>query len=245
MSGPVAILCAIPQERELLVAAMVDAHPAPPGVVGSLDGHDVVLAEVGIGKVNAAVTTTLVIERHRPRVLVFTGVAGGLDPSLDVGDVVVAERTIQHDAGVLQDGEILTHQAGHIPFFNPTDRLGFSPPGRLLSLVEERLATLELDPIEAAGGRRPRIVTGTVLTGDQFLVCATTRDRLHTDFDAQAVEMEGAAVAQAAERMGVPALVVRALSDLAGADSDLDFARFLPQVAGNSAATIRHLLPIL
>lgn len=245
MNGPVAILCAIPQEREVLAAAMADSGPAPPGVAGRLDGYEVVLAEAGIGKVNAAVTATLVIERYRPRVLVFTGVAGGLDPSLDVGDVVVGKRTIQHDAGVLQDGRILTHQAGHIPFFNPSDRLGYSPPDDLLDRVRERLESLQLDPIEAAGGRRPRIVVGTILTGDQFLVCTATRARLHTEFSAQAVEMEGAAVAQVSERLGVPALVTRALSDLAGADSDLDFARFLPRVASNSAATIRHLVPVL
>lgn len=245
MPGPIAILSAIPQELALLTSSVEGALDAPPGVAGILDGHPVVLARAGIGKVNAAVTATLVIERFRPRILVFTGVAGGLDPGLGVGDVVAAGCTIQHDAGVIKDERVLTHQAGHIPFFNPSDRLGYRPSPALLARVESRLASLELEPVEAAGGRRPRIVVGTVLTGDQFVACSRTRHRLRDEFEAKAVEMEGGAVAQVAELMGVEHLVIRALSDLAGAHSDLDFDRFLPQVAANSAKVVRHLLPVI
>jgi adenosylhomocysteine nucleosidase len=243
--GPVAILSAIPQELALLKSSIEGGLEAPPGVAGILDGHRVVLVRAGIGKVNAAVTATLVIEQFRPRILVFTGVAGRLDPGLGVGDVVVAGCTIQHDAGVIEDERVLTHQAGHLPFFNPSDRLGYRPSPALLDRVRSRLASLDLQPVEAAGGHRPRVVVGTVLTGDQFVACERTRDRLHTEFDAQAVEMEGGAVAQVAELLGTDHLVIRALSDLAGARSDLDFDRFLPQVAANSAKVVRHLLPVL
>jgi adenosylhomocysteine nucleosidase len=245
VTGPIAILSAIPLETRLLREAMPEFVAAPPGFAGTIDGRSVVVAEAGIGKVNAAVAATLVIERFRPCVLVFTGVAGGLDPGLGVGDVVVAGCTIQHDAGVIQDGRIVTHQAGHIPFFNPSDRLGFRPSSELLARVESRLASLDLEPVEPAGLRRPRIVVGTVLTGDQFVACERTRNRLHNEFSAQAIEMEGGAVAQVAELMGVDHLVIRALSDLAGAHSDLDFGRFLPQVAANSATVVHHLLPVL
>lgn len=244
MSRPIAILCAIPQELEAVRATMEAVTGAPPGIAGTIDGRPVVLSPTGIGKVNAAVTATLVIERYRPSAIVVTGVAGGLDPDLRVGDVVVAALTIQHDAGVLDDGGLTTHQAGHVPFFNPSPHLGYRPPPSLLERVMPALEHLELEPIED-GGPRPRVVAGTVLTGDSFLASAATRDALHREFGAQAIEMEGAAVAQAARRLGVPCLVVRALSDLAGAESDLDFGRFLPVVAANSAAVVRRLLPVL
>jgi adenosylhomocysteine nucleosidase len=244
VKGPVAILCAIPQELEAVRATMDGMSVAPPGVAGTIDGRPVVLAPTGIGKVNAAVTATLVIERHRPSAIVVTGVAGGLDPDLRVGDVVVAGLAIQHDAGVLEDGGLATHQAGHVPFFNPSPHLGYRPPADLLERVMAALEGLQLEPVED-GGDRPRVVAGTVLTGDSFLASAGTRDALHRRFGAQAIEMEGAAVAQAARRLGVACLVVRALSDLAGAESDLDFGRFLPAVAANSAAVVRRLLPVL
>jgi len=207
-----------------------------------LDGIEVVLVESGIGKVNVAAVTTELILTHRPAVILFTGVAGGLDPHLGVGDVVVGERTIQHDAGVLNDERIETHQAGHIPFFNPTDRLGYTPSERLLDAARQATRNIDLQPVM---DRSPTIRFGTILTGDQFVACVSSRRRLHDEFGGHAVEMEGAAVAQVAERFDVDCLVIRALSDLAGAESDLDFVAFLDQVAANSAhvtARIVHRL---
>ena len=83
------------------------------------------------------------------------------------------------------------------------------------------------------------------MTGDQFINCEATRLRLHAQFDAQACEMEGAAVAQVAESFDRDWLLVRALSDLAGADSHFDFARFVEEVAARSAQIVRRCLPVL
>ena len=114
--------------------------------------------------------------------------------------------------------------------------------------VRARLENLELAPLSAAAGgsgRRPRLVYGTILAGDQFIHCEATRERLHREFQAQAVAMEGGALAQVAEHFGVPWLEIRALSDLAGKDSRFDFARFVDEVAQTSARILRQLLPIL
>ena len=226
-----AIMSAIPGELEFLRTR--------------LGGRDVVLAESGIGKVNAAISTTLLITEHQPSTILFTGVAGGLDPDLSVGDVVIAEQTIQHDAGVIAGERIVTHQAGHVPFFNPSVRLGYQPSPALLAAAHSAVDGLELAPLTGAAGdneRPPRIIFGTILTGDQFLNCATTRVRLHDEFEGTAIEMEGAAVAQTAERFGVDCLVVRAVSDLAGAESDIDFMAFLDQVAANSATVVEAII---
>lgn len=206
---------------------------------GRLGGREVVLLESGIGKVNAAIVTTLLISRHRPSTILFTGVAGGLDPGLGVGDVVIGQRTIQHDAGVLADQRIDTYQAGHLPFFNPADRLGYFPSPILFEAARRAVEGMELGEV---AGRMPSVVVGTILTGDQFLNCGATRDRLHDELGGQAIEMEGGAVAQTAQAFGVDCLVVRALSDLAGAESDLDFTTFLDEVAANSAVVVERIV---
>ena len=249
MSGPTLIMSAIPQELALLRRQLADASEVGLHgrrvVIGILDDNRVVLAEAGIGKVNAAVVVTRLVDRFAPEMVLFTGVAGGLDPDLRVGDVVVGERTIHHDAGVIEAGRLVVHQAGHVPFFNPSDRLGYSPSADVLAAAQRAIDDVELTPLSSSAGgigAPPRVVLGTILTGDQFINDAATRERLREELGGSAVEMEGAAVAQACEEMGVECLVVRALSDLAGSDSHLDFVRFLDAVALNSAAVIRTLL---
>jgi adenosylhomocysteine nucleosidase len=248
----VGLICAIPQELTHLREALVHAETTSAAHArfdrGSLDGHEVVLVGAGIGKVNTALVATLLADRFGCRMIVFSGVAGGLDPALDIGDVVIADRTLQHDAGVIEDERLATYQAGHVPFLNPTDRLGHPLDPALVARLKARLEGFTLPPLSrAAGGEggAPRIVFGTILSGDQYIHCEATRERLFKDLGGVAVEMEGGALGQVAEAFGVPYLDVRALSDLAGKESRFDFAAFVHEVAGSSARILRHLLPAL
>lgn len=251
-ASPIGLICAIPQELVDLRAALDhDDRIAIGGFdldQGRLDGCPVVLAQAGIGKVNTAAVATVLAVRFGARILVFSGVAGGLDPALAIGDLVVAAHAIQHDCGVIENERLHPYQAGHVPFFNPTRELGYAVDPALLERVRARLEGLELAPLSAAAGgrgRRPKLVYGTILAGDQYIHCEATRARLHLEFKAQAVAMEGGALAQVARRLGVPWLEIRALSDLAGADSRFDFATFVDEVAKSSSTILRQLLPVL
>lgn len=246
---PIAVLSALPAELERLVATLQSPEPlslaAGAAWRGQLAGRDVVLGQVGIGKVAAALVTTSLIERTQPRALLFTGVAGGLDPALAVGDVVIAERVVQHDAGTLTPQGLERYQAGHLPFFNPTAEFGWPCDPALVAQARVVVEGLRLAPLpdDAGGhGNAPRVVRGIVASGDVFVNDPDTRRRLHADLGARAVEMEGGAVAQVASTVGVPYLVVRALSDLAGHDSGLDFGRFVRHVSRSSAAVIERLV---
>jgi len=248
----IGIICAIPEELGHLKEALDHGETVTRAGMafdhGTLDGHDVVLVGAGIGKVNTAMTATLLADRFGSRLIVFSGVAGALDPALAVGDVVIADRTIQHDAGVYQAGRIHTYQAGHVPFFNPTSRLGYEVDADLLARIQERLEGFALDPLSrAAGGpeRPPEITFGTILSGDQFLNCEATRDRLFAELGGRAAEMEGGALGQVGEAFAVPWLDIRAVSDLAGKESHFDFGQFVHEVAAHSARILRRLLPVL
>jgi adenosylhomocysteine nucleosidase len=250
---PIGLISAIAEETAILRGRLDPAAPeAHAGVQfqpGRLDGISAVLVETGIGKVNAALIATVLLERFGVRALLFTGVAGGLDPSLGVGDVVLADLLIQHDYGAILDERIEPYRPGALPFGPRRAALGFEPPPSLLHDARAALVGLDLPemPAAATGGaaRRPRLVSGAILSGDQFLACEKTRARLFAEHGALAIEMEGGAVAQVAEAYGRPWLVVRAISDLAGRESARDFTAFAEAAAAGAAAVVTRLLPIL
>ncbi|MCK0198859.1 5'-methylthioadenosine/adenosylhomocysteine nucleosidase [Ancylobacter sp. 6x-1] len=250
--GPLGVLCALREELAVHIAEL--DHDETVDVAGMrfhrgrIDGQEVVLVLAGMGKVNAAIAATLLIARFKARCLVFSGVAGGLDPALSIGDVIIAEHVIQHDAGYTAADGFVPYQPGFLPFFNPTDALGLSAHAALLARARLALEALTLAPLsQAAGGagRAPGIHFARILTGDQFVASEPLRERLHREFSAAAVEMEGAAMAQVCEAFGVPWLVIRVLSDLAGRDSHMDFAAFGAEVSLACSRILRTLLPVL
>lgn len=245
---PLGLICAIPEETAALAGHFAGTDREEIAgftfTSGRLDGRDVVMVEAGIGKVNAALVGTLLLHRFGVGGLLFSGVAGGLDPALDVGDVVIANRLVQHDYGALAGGRLKPYQPGVPPLPGFDDTHGYA----LAEGLAPRIAAA-LDGVALAGmpgtTRAPVWRFGTVLTGDHFLNCADTRRDLHARFNAQAVEMEGAALAQVAARFAVPLVVVRALSDLAGSDSHLDFPTFARTAAVNAAGIVRRIVPVL
>jgi len=216
---------------------------------GRLDDVPVVLVEAGIGKVNTALVATLLLDHFSCRSVLLTGVAGGIDPALGIGDVVIADRLIQHDYGAIIAGKINPFRPGVPPIGESREQLGFDLAPDIRQRLRDRLAGFTLPPLPAAvtGGtsRQPTIRFGTIISGDQFINCETTRQRLFERFQAQAVEMEGAAVAQVAVQFNAPCIVVRCLSDLAGGESHLDFPAFLAATAESAAQVLRRIVPAL
>jgi adenosylhomocysteine nucleosidase len=251
---PLGILCALAEEMVLLAGALSqrrdEERAGLPIVSGQLDGRAVVLAESGLGKVGAALTATLLLDRFECSALVFSGVAGGIDPALGIGDIVVGEKLIQHDYGAVVGDAHVAFRAGSFPLGKPREDVAFAPDASLLARVRGALASYAPPPLSAellgeAQGRQPRLVFGTIVTGDIFVNSASLRHRLYERWNAQAVEMEGAAVAQVAERFGVPCIVIRALSDLAGEESHMDFGRFLDIASAAAADVVRKVAKVV
>jgi adenosylhomocysteine nucleosidase len=218
---------------------------------GQIAGREAVFVESGAGKVNAGVATSLLLDRFECRALMLCGVAGGLDPALGVGDVVVGTSHIQHDYGTHREGYFLTIQPGSRPSRGTDDwRPGYPESEPLVGRLQEAVVGLTLEPLPAevgVGARLPSIHFGTILTGDSFINAEEHRQRLHGEFAAMAVEMEGGAVAQVARRWGddIPFVNVRCLSDLAGRSSHLDFRAFLPIAARYASQVAHRLAPVI
>ncbi|MGZ6037675.1 MAG: 5'-methylthioadenosine/S-adenosylhomocysteine nucleosidase [Phenylobacterium sp.] len=237
------ILCATVEEIAALRARLdVDAEPERHGPTrvwrGRFAGEPLVLAQAGIGKVNAAAAATLLLSAFGASRLIFCGVAGGLDPELPVGAVLLADRLAIHDYGVMADGQLTSTVSGLVPLGAPElEALSPVPAG-----VRETLARL-VDVLRTQVEAPVRL--GGIVTADYFLNCAETRESLHTRFGAQAIDMESGAVNQVAEAWGVPLYVVRTLSDLAGEESHLTYPQMAQIAAHNSALCVLDLLDLL
>jgi adenosylhomocysteine nucleosidase len=242
------VLSALPEEFAHLSDLSGKAHEIG-GLAfwrGEIAGREAVFVESGAGKVNAGVATALLLDRFDCRALLLCGVAGGLDPALGVGDIVVGTSNIQHDYGAEKEDRFIHFQPGSRPSLGLDVTPGYPVPEALVARLRLALRDVALEPLPedvGAGGRTPAVHLGAILTGDCFVNSERTRRRLHERFGAQAVEMEGGAVAQVARRWGddIPVVNVRCLSDLAGSDSHLDFRAFLA-VAARYASTVAHCL---
>jgi len=194
--------------------------------VGTLSGREVVLMRSGIGKVNAAVATTLLFEHFDIKAVINTGSAGGLHPEANVGDVVVSNGVLYHDVDVTG----FDYAYGQVPGM-PAQYLPCS------DLVEKVQQVLK------ASGKT--YWQGAIGTGDSFI---NRPDQLalikKNTPDAVAIEMEAAAVAQVCHLYGKPFVILRALSDIAGKESHLTFPEFLAVAAKESSEMVRDLVAL-
>lgn len=189
---------------------------------GHLNGHAVVAVLSGIGKVAAAITATVLIEKFKVNRILFTGVAGGLAAHVNVGDVVVGTELLQHD----MNASPLFPQY-EVPLL-----------GRARFQADEIMTKCLMDSA-AQALPNAQVHAGLIVSGDQFVSSASESQRLQSNIsDALAVEMEGAALAQVCHAYGIPLAVVRTLSDRADDNAHTDFLQFVKDVASPYSAAI-------
>lgn len=228
----VAILGAMDQEVALLKASLSDVQVAEYAHLqfysGKLHDTEVVVAKCGIGKVAASVATTVLIDQYAPDFVVNTGSAGGFDPGLDLGDLVIASGVQHHDVDVTHFGYARGQVFG-MPDIYPCDV-------RLIEAAENAAR----DVVHVNSKR------GLICTGDSFIGCDEAADRLRSLFpDMCAVEMEGAAIGQTCFMLDTPFLVIRSLSDIAGKTSTVSFKTYLDKAAQNSANLVMGMVKSL
>ncbi len=224
------------EELKALLALMPDAQCVRVAGrdfrVGHLRGQPVVAVLSRIGKVAAAVTATLLLERFGVRAIVFSGVAGGLAPEVKVGDVVVATELLQHD----MDASPLFPKY-EVPLMGISRFEADAAIGDALAAVAEEtlrdpVALVGQGAVDEFGLRAPTVHRGLLVSGDRFVATAAESEALRRALpDALAVEMEGAAVAQVCHDHGVPFAAMRTISDRADDEAHGDFARFVAEVA--------------
>jgi len=251
----IGLMAAMPEELQAVLDAMPDESPRQLSSrsfwCGHLDGVEVVAVLSGIGKVAAAITTTLLIHEFKVDALLFTGVAGGLAPVARVGDIVVADTLVQHDldaSPIFPRYEIPGRGRSHLPA-----SADWSARVRDAATRALRPEHLHAGPgavaahLQALGVVEPQVHTGLILSGDRFVSSRAESRALRQAFpQALAVEMEGAAVAQVCTDSDLPFAVVRTLSDRADDDAHPDFMRFVDQVARHySLAVVRATLASL
>lgn len=192
---------------------------------GILFDKDIVLCQSGIGKVNAAIATTLLIEHFTPDCIINTGSAGGIGAGLKIGDVVIGTHTMHHDVNVTAFG----YQYGQVPQLP-----AFFASNSTMMYVAEQAA----NEFQAA-----KVVRGLIVSGDEFVSSNERLNEIRKHFaEPQAVEMEAAAIAQTCFQFGKPFVVIRAISDSAEDDAKINFDTFIVTAAENSARMVKKMI---
>lgn len=212
---------------------------------GTLNGRSIVLALTGVGKVNAAMTTTLLLDHFKPSEVIFTGIAGGLNPDLLPGDVIIARKTAQHDLGDFTTKGFSPKRVRN-PMNGKYNPVFFFSDSTLVGFSQQAAVNADFVPVTTSmNERQPSVVTGVIVTGDIFVASEEKNNELRKRFSADAVEMEGAAVAQVCYQQGVPFVVLRSLSDKADQNARSDARRFYKTAARNSAELVFQLVGLL
>ncbi|HZG73403.1 MAG TPA: 5'-methylthioadenosine/S-adenosylhomocysteine nucleosidase [Chondromyces sp.] len=225
----IAVIGAMEEEVTILRDRMdnreVDIIANSEYTTGTMNGAEVVLLRSGIGKVNAAMSTTVLLQKYQPDVVINTGSAGGLNPELNVGDVVISTEVRHHDV----DATVFGYEYGQVP-----------------QMPAAYQANEKLISVAAACASEPdnvQVVKGLIATGDSFMSDPDRVEFIRTKFNnLQAVEMEAAAIAQVSHQFGVPFVIIRSLSDIAGKESGISFEQFLPKAALHSANLVTKIV---
>lgn len=225
----IGIIGAMEQEVEILRAAI--EHPTVQTIAncefvsGKLGAHEVILVKSGIGKVNAALSTAILLQQFAPEIVLNTGSAGGFKKGLAVGTIVISDEVIHHDV----DATVFGYALGQVPQMPATYQ------------SDQKLIELSKQAVNEIGQHAYEV--GQIATGDSFMSDPIRVNRVKEQFPKMiAAEMEAAAIAQVCHQFGTRFVVIRALSDIAGEQSEISFDEFLPVAAKHSSAIVLNVL---
>jgi adenosylhomocysteine nucleosidase len=239
-----ALVGAMDEEIELLQQSLQHSKTkiihGIPFYTGKIGKHKVVILKTGIGKVNASMAVAFLLKEFRPKQVIFTGIAGGLRPDLEAGDIVIGKQTLQYDYGQATNDSTFT-RATRNPLTKQLNPLYFLADSILLATAQEAATYTHFRPL-GINHRSPKILTGTIVTGDLLVTSEIKANELRRKFGADATEMEGAAVAQICWQQKVPCLVIRSMSDKADSKARDSIENFKQVASYNSAHLLLNLL---
>ncbi|QQZ10782.1 5'-methylthioadenosine/S-adenosylhomocysteine nucleosidase [Heyndrickxia vini] len=225
----IAIIGAMEEEvailRENIIDREVETIAGYEFTTGKMNDKEVVLLRSGIGKVNAALSTSILLHHYKPDAVINTGSAGGFNPNLTVGDVVISSEVRHHDV----DATIFGYEYGQVPQMPPA----FIANEELIKVAEECAKNI----------KEIQVIKGLIATGDSFMNDPERVEFVRGKFpQLQAAEMEAAAIAQVAYQFNIPFVIIRSLSDIAGKESNISFDQFLETAALHSASFVMDIV---
>ncbi len=248
----IGVISALPEEQRNFLEKVDKKLDVSKDVIKGVVGRHTVFATLsGIGKVNAASVAQELISKYEVDTLLFTGVAGGIDEAINIGDIVVASSAFQHDYGYLGDS-FRVHATGTMPeigigrgdesmYFDLRRNWSKDTLGKIMEELSN--STPSLMSVDVGGNKYTPVLrmNAVVATGDQFIANESTKASLRK-WKADVVEMEGAAVAQVARKNDIPLLIIRSVSDKAGEKADIDFKSFFFVVAYNNSVLLLRVI---
>ena len=226
----VGIIGAMDLEVEKLIEAMEGEKVTEYGMrtfyEGRLSNTEVVLARCGVGKVNAALTVQMMVDKFGITEIINTGVAGSLDERIDIGDIVLATGAVYHDMEAIAFG----YERGQVP---------------QMSIFEFPTSPALQDKAEAACKKvntDVKVFRGRIASGDQFIADKASKENIKKWFSPLCVEMEGCAMAHAAYLNGIDCLIIRAISDKADDSAEMDYPSFERAAAIHSAKMVLEMM---
>ncbi len=230
MNKIIGIIGAMDLEVEKLIEALTDKkvieYAKRKFYTGKLEGTDVVLARCGVGKVNAGITVQMMVDKFNITHIINTGVAGSLNESIDIGDIVLATGAVYHDLEATAFG----YQRGQVPQMEVFE---FPTSKELVSLAEKSCKKVNPDV---------KVFKGRIASGDQFIADRAAKADIKKYFDPYCVEMEGCAMAHAAFVNDIPCLIIRAISDKADDSAEMDYPTFEKEAAIHSAKMVFEMM---
>ncbi|EAK0847118.1 5'-methylthioadenosine/adenosylhomocysteine nucleosidase [Campylobacter lari] len=216
----IAILGAMPEEVTPLLEALKEYQTIEYAnntyYLAKYKNHELIIAYSKIGKVNSTLSAAIMIEKFKAELLLFTGVAGAFNPSLEIGDLIYATKLAQYDLDITAFGH----------------PLGYVPGNEIFIKTDDKLNNLAMEVAKELG---VKLQSGIIATGDEFICDENKKAKIREIFSADACEMEGASVALVCDALKIPCLILRSMSDKAGEKAEFDFDEFVEKSAKISA----------